>query len=67
MQLFGLARELNYLNTESFMSVEKRIIFNRSVVYSYLKSYGIMIFRDTRLITMGSKPDYVEFVLLQLF
>ena len=37
VQLFGLARELNYLNTESFMSVEKGIIFNMSVGYSYLK------------------------------
>ena len=43
-QLFGLASELTYLNTKSFMSVEKGGNYFKQEYdrYSYLKLYGIL-------------------------
>ena len=43
-QLFGLASELTYLNTKSFISVEKGGNYFKQEYdrYSYLKLYGIL-------------------------
>ena len=55
-QLFGLASELTYLNTKSFISVEKGGNYFKQEYdrYSYLKLYGILEILEIMVLNLGT-------------